>query len=97
MVEDSIGYARRSEVEDQDAFVVEVGVEELDRFGDVDAKFLEDGRYIDTAASALSLRAHRKGVSHGRGCRFKAEPIVCRVEKHMHRLWLAHFFKSGPG
>ena len=40
MVEDSIGYAGGSEVEDEDAFVVEVGVEELDRFGDVDAKFL---------------------------------------------------------
>ena len=60
MVEDAVGDTGGAEVEDQDAFVVKVGVEELDRFGDVDAKFLADGSHKDTAASARPTFANRE-------------------------------------
>lgn len=40
MVADAVRNPRRAEVEDQYAFIVKVGVKELDRLGNVDAKFL---------------------------------------------------------
>ncbi len=69
MIEDAVRHTGGAEVEDQNAFVVEVGVEELDRFGDVDAKFLEDGSHKDAAASARSAFANREHVTRAQSGR----------------------------
>lgn len=57
MVKDPGGYAGGAEVQDEEAFVVEVGVEELDGVGQVDAICPKDRADKYAAAAATSAFA----------------------------------------
>lgn len=79
----SRGDAGGAEVEDEDAVVVDLGVEELESFGDRDAAVLEQAVCADDLAAAWALRPGWVGIFTGEGRWFKANAVIYRVEKQL--------------
>lgn len=81
MASGSGGDAGGAEVEDEDALVVDLGIEELERFGDRQAAVLEQAKGPDDLAAVRAARAGGVGIFAGERGWFEADTVIYRVKK----------------
>ncbi len=83
----------RSEVEDQDAVLIYLGVVEMDGFGQVYAKFLHQPIGPYEASAVAALFCYGEGIAGRQRRRFQADAVVYGVKKQVASLGLAELLE----